>query len=85
MGETARSAKLRPTMKLSRRQSTVLLVMGLIMLIFWLTRSYTWYANDLQANPYLAWVHFPIIIISLAIGIYLTYLGVRGRRASSSS
>ncbi|MBA2346140.1 MAG: hypothetical protein H0V83_13805 [Rubrobacter sp.] len=72
-------------MKLSRRQSTVLLVMGLIMLVFWLTRSYTWYANDLQANPYLAWVHLPIIVISLAIGIYLTYLGIRGRRASSSS
>jgi len=59
--------------------------MGIVMLFFWLTRSYTWYANDLQANPYLAWVHFPIIVISLAIGIYLTYLGIRGHRASSGS
>jgi hypothetical protein len=36
----------------------------------------------LQSNPYLALVHAPIIVISLAIGGYLTYLGVRGRRAT---
>ena len=63
----------------------MLLVMGVIMLFFWITRSYTWYANDLQSNPYLALVHLPIIAISLAIGVYLTYLGIRGRRATRRS
>jgi high-affinity K+ transport system ATPase subunit B len=69
-------------MTLSRRQCNLILLMGLIMLFFWITRAYTWYANDLQANPYLALVHVPIILISLAIGGYLTYLGVRGRRST---
>lgn len=68
-------------MKLSRRQCNVILIMGAVMLFFWITRAYTWYANDLQGNPYLALVHLPIIIISLVIGGYLTYLGIRGRRA----
>ena len=69
-------------MKLSRRQCNLLLIMGAVTLFFWITRTYTWYANDLQSNPYLALVHLPIIIISLAIGGYLTYLGLRGRRAT---
>lgn len=69
-------------MKLSRRQCNAILLMGLIMLFFWVTRSYTWYANDLQESPYPALVHLPIIVISLAIGAYLTYLGVRGRRTT---
>ncbi|MGI8859562.1 MAG: hypothetical protein ACR2HO_05350 [Rubrobacteraceae bacterium] len=58
----------------------MLLTMGVVMMFFWLTRTYTWYANDLQANPYLAFIHLPIIVISLSIGVYLTYLGLRGRR-----
>jgi hypothetical protein len=69
-------------MKLSRRQCNVILGMGIILLFFWLTRAYTWYANDLQGDPYLALLHLPIIIISLAIGGYLTYLGFKGRRAT---
>jgi hypothetical protein len=69
-------------MKLGRRQANVLLIMGVIMLFFWVTRAYTWYANDLQSDPYLALVHVPIIVISLGIGGYLTYLGLRGRRAT---
>jgi hypothetical protein len=69
-------------MQLSRRQCNLLLIMGVAMLFFWITRAYTWYANDLQSNPYLALVHVPIIVISLAIGVYLTYLGIRGRRAT---
>lgn len=55
------------------------------MLFTWTTRLYTWYANDLQANPYAALIHFPIVLISLAIGAYLTYLGVKGRRATQRS
>ena len=52
------------------------------MLFFWLTRAYTWYANDLQEDPYLALIHLPIVVISLTIGAYLTYLGRKARRAT---
>ena len=78
------SGRLTGTMKLDRRQCNALLIMGVVMLFFWVTRSYTWYVNDLQSNPYLALVHVPIIVISLVIGGYLTYLGIRGRRATRS-
>ncbi len=70
------------TMKITRRTSNILLVMGILMLFFWIPRSYTWYANDLQGSLYLALVHLPIIPISLAIGAYLIYLGIKGRRAT---
>jgi len=69
-------------MKLSRRASNLLLAAGLFTLFSWITRAYTWYANDLQSDPYLALIHFPIIVIFLIIGGYITYLGLRGRRAS---
>jgi hypothetical protein len=70
-------------MKLSRRASNLLLAMGVFMLFSWITRAYTWYANDLKAQPgYLPFVHLPIIVISLAIGGYLTYLGLKGRRTT---
>jgi uncharacterized membrane protein len=72
----------RATMKLGRRASNLLLAMGIFMLFSWITRAYTWYANDLQSSQYLAFVHLPIIVISLAIGAYLTYLGIMGRRAT---
>jgi hypothetical protein len=73
----------RATMKLGRRASNLLLAMGIFMLFSWITRAYTWYANDLQEQPgYLPFVHLPIIVISLAIGAYLTYLGLKGRRAT---
>jgi hypothetical protein len=52
------------------------------MLFFWIPRAFTWYANDLQGSPYLALIHLPIIPISLGIGGYLFYLGVKGRRAT---
>jgi len=68
-------------MKLSRLTSNLLLACGIITLFSWTTRAYTWYANDLQSDPYLAWLHFPIIIIFVLIGIFLTYLGVKGRAA----
>ena len=69
-------------MKISRRTSNVLLAMGLFMLFAWITRGFTWYANDLQSDPYLAYIHLPIIAISLFIGGFLTYLGIKGRRAT---
>jgi hypothetical protein len=69
-------------MKLTRRTSNILLAMGIVMLILWIPRAFTWYANDLQGSLYLALIHLPIIPISLAIGGYLTYLGAEGRRAT---
>ena len=69
-------------MRLSRLTSNLLLVCGIVTLLSWTTRAYTWYANDLQADPYLALVHFPIIGVFLVIGAYLTYVGVKGRRAA---
>lgn len=68
-------------MKLSKLTSNLLLACGIITLFSWTTRAYTWYVNDLQADPYLAWLHFPIIGVFLLIGVFLTYLGVRGRAA----
>jgi hypothetical protein len=69
-------------MKLSRLTSNLLLACGAITLFSWTTRAYTWYANDLQSDPYLALLHFPIIGVFLLIGAYLAYVGVKGRRAT---
>jgi hypothetical protein len=70
-------------MTLSRRASNLLLAMGLFMLFSWGTRALTWYTNDVQEQPgYLPFVHLPIIVISLVIGGYLTYLGLKGRSAT---
>ena len=77
-----RFGRLPVVMKISRGTANVIFGMGLVMLFFWLTRAYTWYANDLQEDPYLALIHLPIVIISLTIGAYLTYLGRRARRAT---
>ena len=82
VGERSHLVDSGASMKLTRRTSNILFGMGLIMLFFWVTRAFTWYANDLQESVYLALVHVPIILISLAIGVYLTYLGVKGRRAT---
>ncbi|MDQ4063823.1 MAG: hypothetical protein M3122_08055 [Actinomycetota bacterium] len=69
-------------MKISRRTSNILLAIGILMLVLWIPRAFTWYVNDLQGSTYLALIHLPIIPISLAIGGYLTYLGIKGRRAT---
>lgn len=70
-------------MKLSRGTSNLLLTIGVFMLFVWLTRLYTFISVDLQQSEgYLPWVHFPLVVVSLAIGAYLAYLGVRGRRAA---
>lgn len=69
-------------MTLSRRASNILLTAGIFTLFSWITRGFTWYANDLQDVGYLALLHFPIIPIFIAIGAYTTYLGVKGRRAT---
>lgn len=70
-------------MKLSRRASNILLAAGIFVLFSYVTRTLTWYANDLQSQPgYLPYIHLVLIIVMLAIGGYLTYLGVKGRRAT---
>lgn len=70
-------------MRLTRRTSNLLLSIGIFMLFVWSTRFYTFISIDLQQSTgYLPWIHFPLVAVSLAIGFYLTYLGVKGRRAS---
>ena len=70
-------------MKLSRRTSNILLAAGIFLLFSYVTRAITWYANDLQSQPgYLPYIHLVLILVMLAIGGYLTYLGIKGRRAT---
>lgn len=41
------------------------------------------FLNDFQAGTLVApAVHFSLVVIGLAIGVYLTYLGIKGRRAT---
>ena len=69
-------------MKLSRRTATILLVIGIYMLLTWGTRVFTFVAQ-LRAGTLVApGVHFSLVVIGLAIGVYLAYLGIKGRRAS---
>jgi hypothetical protein len=69
-------------MKLTRRTSNILLAIGIYMLFTWSFRVFTW-LDELQAGTLIApAVHFSLVAIGLAIGIYLSYLGIRGRRAT---
>ena len=72
-------------MKLSRRTFNILLAIGIYMLLTWGTRSYTWLL-EYQAGALVApGVHFSLVVIGIAIGAYLTYLGIKGRRATRST
>lgn len=69
-------------MKLTRRTSTILLAIGIYMLLTWGTRMFT-FLSELQAGTLVApAVHFSLVIIGLTIGIYLSYLGIKGRRVA---
>jgi Kef-type K+ transport system membrane component KefB len=69
-------------MKLSRRTSNILLVIGVYMLLTWGFRVFTW-LEEFRAGTLVApGVHFSLVVIGLAIGVYLIYLGVKGRRAT---
>ena len=69
-------------MKLSRRTSNILLVIGVYMLFTWGFRVFTW-LEEFRAGTLVApGVHFSLVVIGLAIGVYLVYLGVKGRRAT---
>ena len=70
------------SMKLSRRTANVLLAIGIYMLLTWGTRVFT-FIGEFRAGTLVApGVHFTLVIIGLAIGVYLAYLGVKGRRAT---
>ncbi|HEX2741881.1 MAG TPA: hypothetical protein VHM69_15670 [Rubrobacter sp.] len=69
-------------MRLSRRNATILLVIGIYMLLTWGTRVFT-FIGEFRAGTLVApGVHFTLVIIGLAIGVYLAYLGIKGRRAT---
>jgi threonine/homoserine/homoserine lactone efflux protein len=69
-------------MKLSRRAATILLVIGVYMLLTWGTRVLTFLSEFRSGTLAAPGVHFTLVVIGLSIGIYLTYLGVKGRRAT---
>ncbi len=69
-------------MKLTRRTSNILLAIGIYMLLTWGTRMFT-LLGELQTGTLVApAVHFSLVIIGLTIGIYLSYLGIKGRRTT---
>jgi hypothetical protein len=69
-------------MKLTRRTSNILLAIGVYMLITWGTRVFT-FLGEFQAGTLVApAVHFSLVVIGLLIGPYLSYLGIKGRRAT---
>ena len=69
-------------MKLSRRTATILLAIGVYMLLTWGTRVFT-FLSEFRAGTLVApGIHFSLVVIGLSIGLYLAYLGVKGRRAS---
>ena len=71
------SGTLGTIMKLTRRTSNILLAIGVYMLLTWGFRVFT----SLVAPA----VHLSLVVIGLTIGVYLTYLGIKGRRATGST
>ncbi len=69
-------------MKVSRRTSNILLAIGIYMLLTWGTRFFTWLSELQSGTLVMPAVHFSLVAIGLTIAIYLTYLGVKGRRAT---
>ena len=52
------------------------------MLLTWGTRVFT-FLSEFRAGTLVApAIHFSLVAIGLAIGVYLAYLGIKGRRAS---
>ena len=69
-------------MKLTRRTSNILLGMGIVTLVIWVSRLFTFYLQVQEGSLVAPGVHFSLVVISLVIGVYLTYLGVKGRGAT---
>ena len=76
------SATLAFEMKVTRRTSNILLAIGIYMLLTWGTRTFTFYTQLQDGTLVAPGVHFSLVVIGVAIGIYLTYLGIKGRRAT---
>jgi hypothetical protein len=69
-------------MKLTRRTSNILLAIGVYMLLTWGFRVFTW-LDELRAGTLIApAVHLSLVVIGLSIGVYLAYLGIKGRRGT---
>jgi len=69
-------------MKLTRRTSNILLTIGIYMLLTWGFRVFTW-LDELRAGTLVApAVHLSLVVIGLSIGVYLAYLGIKGRGAT---
>jgi putative Ca2+/H+ antiporter (TMEM165/GDT1 family) len=72
-------------MKLTKRTATILLAIGVFTLFVWVTRLFVFF-GELQAGTLPApAVHLTMVVIYLVIGVYLSYLGVKGRRAARGS
>ncbi len=69
-------------MKLSRLNATFLLVIGIYMLLTWGTRLFTFFSQLREGTLVAPAIHFSLVVIGLSIGVYLAYLGIRGRRAT---
>ncbi len=69
-------------MKLSRRTSNLLLAIGLYMLFIWGTRAFTFYQQLQEGTMVAPAIHFSLVVIGLVIGVYLSYLGIKGRSAT---
>lgn len=69
-------------MKLTRRTANILLAIGVYMLLTWGTRVFTFLSEFRSGTLVAPGIHFSLVVIGLAIGVYLTYLGVRGRRST---
>jgi hypothetical protein len=70
---------LRP-MKISRRTANILLAIGVYMLLTWGTRVFTFLAEFRAGTLVAPVLHFSLVVIGLAIGVYLAYLGIKGRK-----
>ena len=70
----------RTPMKLNRRTANILLVIGVYMLLTWGTRVFTFLAEFRAGTLVAPGVHFSLVVIGLAIGVYLAYLGIKGRK-----
>ena len=64
-------------MKLGRRHATILLVIGIYMLLTWGTRVFTFLTQLRKGTLVAPAIHFSLVAIGLAIGVYLAYLGIR--------
>jgi hypothetical protein len=67
-------------MKLSRRTANILLAIGVYMLLTWGTRVFTFLAEFRAGTLVAPGIHFSLVVIGLAIGVYLAYLGIKGRK-----